>query len=361
MRNLLVLREQLKVIYGKYSMFIDKFLQFVLALTTFLIINANLGSDSGLSRQIAQPVITLGLVLISTFLPIIITVVLATVLILVHLLEISMGIMAVTAVLFVIIYIVYLRFTPKMSVLVLITPLAFVLKMPYVIPIAFALLGAPVHIIPMACGTFVYFLLIYVKNNRNVLTANSADILNQVTTFLKQVLQNKEMLIMMLAFATCILIMYMIRRLAIENAWKIAAVSGALMNIIMLAVGSIAMDITIAYGNLIFGNLVALLVAVVLEFIFFEVDYTRIERLQYEDDEYYYFVKAVPKISVTAPEKTIKRIHERQEAVRMNNASEDRALQRRKRVSKTSVTDEEEEELAIQRMIDNELEKQKNK
>ena len=46
---------------------------------------------------------------------------------------------------------------------------------------------------------------------------------------------------------------------------------------------------------------------------FFTVDYARSENLQYEDDEYYYYVKAVPKISVSTPEKTVKRINERQE------------------------------------------------
>ena len=37
------------------------------------------------------------------------------------------------------------------------------------------------------------------------------------------------------------------------------------------------------------------------------MDYSRVEKVQFEDDEYYYYVKAVPKLSVTAPEITIKR------------------------------------------------------
>ena len=45
----------------------------------------------------------------------------------------------------------------------------------------------------------------------------------------------------------------------------------------------------------------------------FSVDYSRTQRMQFEDDEYYYYVKAVPKIVVSAPEKTVKKINERQE------------------------------------------------
>ena len=51
----------------------------------------------------------------------------------------------------------------------------------------------------------------------------------------------------------------------------------------------------------------------ILEIFFFSVDYSRSENLQFEDDEYYYYVKAVPKLSVARPEKTVKRINERQE------------------------------------------------
>lgn len=34
----------------------------------------------------------------------------------------------------------------------------------------------------------------------------------------------------------------------------------------------------------------------VLKFFCFNLDYSRTERVQFEDDEYYYYVKAVPKI-----------------------------------------------------------------
>ena len=37
-----------------------------------------------------------------------------------------------------------------------------------------------------------------------------------------------------------------------------------------------------------------------------DLDYERVERVQYEDDDYYYFVKAVPKKMVTSSEKVIK-------------------------------------------------------
>ena len=52
-----------------------------------------------------------------------------------------------------------------------------------------------------------------------------------------------------------------------------------------------------------------MLIAKVVEFFAFHVDYSRVEKVQFEDDEYYYYVKAVPKITVATPSKTVKRIN----------------------------------------------------
>ena len=82
---------------------------------------------------------------------------------------------------------------------------------------------------------------------------------------------------------------------------------------VVTAMGSIALGVNTSYGPLIIGNIVAAVAGLVLELFLFSVDYARSERLQFEDDEYYYYVKAIPKVAMTTPEKTVKKIHERQE------------------------------------------------
>ena len=46
-----------------------------------------------------------------------------------------------------------------------------------------------------------------------------------------------------------------------------------------------------------------------LQFFIFSVDYTRTEHVQFEDDDYIYYVKAVPKMSVTTQEINVKKIN----------------------------------------------------
>lgn len=50
-----------------------------------------------------------------------------------------------------------------------------------------------------------------------------------------------------------------------------------------------------------------MIIAVVAQFFKTVVDYSRVENTQFEDEEYYYYVKAVPKIVMTKQQKNVKR------------------------------------------------------
>ena len=311
MDNLYVLRGEIQQFYAKNSKYINKALQFIVALLTFYMINHNMGFMTLLSN----PLITLGLSVICAFLPMIVTVLAAAVLILVQMTVVSVGIMAVTAVIFLIMFIFYLRFSPKTALVVLLTPLAFMLKIPYVIPIAFGLVGTPVYAVPIIFGTIVFYMIDYLKEASSSLKGEgAAGMISQVTSYAQQVFQNKEMIVSVFAFIIVLLLVYTVRRMAINYAWKTAVAAGAVAGIAIVFAGSMMLGVKVSYLELILGNIAAVIVGLVLEFLFFSVDYSRCESVQYEDDEYYYYVKAVPKIVVSAPEKTVKRINKRGES-----------------------------------------------
>ena len=50
--------------------------------------------------------------------------------------------------------------------------------------------------------------------------------------------------------------------------------------------------------------------AAVYHFFVFAVDYTRTEYVQFEDDDYYYYVKAVPKIAISLPDVKVQRFND---------------------------------------------------
>lgn len=315
MDSIYVLRGRLEELYGRNSKVYDKVLQFILAMITFVVINNHVG----FMKAAASPVVSFGLAVVCTFLPLPVTVVIATALILLHMYAVTLGIFAMTAALFLIMYIFYLRLAPKMAVIVLLTPIAFFLKIPYVIPVACGLMASPGSLVAIVCGVLVCYMMEYVKKaSASLEGADIKSLLSQATDYVSKVFRNKGLWVMILAFIICFFVVYALRRASMDHAWKIAVICGTIANVVVIVAGDIMLGVHTSYGTLIGGSIVSILVGLVLEIFFFSVDYTRGERLQFEDDEYYYYVKAVPKVSVAKPEKTVKRINERHETEIIN-------------------------------------------
>ena len=71
------------------------------------------------------------------------------------------------------------------------------------------------------------------------------------------------------------------------------------------------MQVKVPIIQLIVGTLVSIVIAMAVDFFVFSVDYSRTEYAQFEDDEYYYYVKAVPKMSIAVSDKQVKKINSR--------------------------------------------------
>ena len=100
MDNIYVIRGRIEELYGKHSKLFDKAFQFILAMITFSMINQN----TGFMKSLSSPVISLALAVVATFLPPMVIVVIAAVLVLAHTLAASIGIFAVSAMIFLIMY-----------------------------------------------------------------------------------------------------------------------------------------------------------------------------------------------------------------------------------------------------------------
>lgn len=307
MSTLLVWREKLQRLYASYSIYMQKGIQFILGLLLFGLINYNIG----FMKMASSVFCTIGLAVICTFLPMIVMVMVATVLILVHFYALSLPIAIVSAVIFLLMYIFYFRFTPKKAWLVLVAAMAFGLKIPFVIPVAFGLMGTPVWIVPAACGIISYYMVDFVKGSAAALKSADADgIAASLTSFTKQVLSSKDMWLMIMAVVIGILVVNLVRSRAVSHAWKIASASGAVVCLVIAAAGNMVLEGNISYVSITVSAVLGIALGLVLEFFFFSVDYSRTENIQFEDDEYYYYVKAVPKVGVSVPEKQVKHITE---------------------------------------------------
>ncbi len=315
MTGLLVFREQLKKFYSKYELYITPAGKFLLALVTLLVINGSIGYMSEL-KNIA---VVLVLSLMCSFLPANFIVLTGAMVTLGHLYKFSLECALVALAVFLLLFILYFRFSPKDTLVVILTPICFVLKMPYIIPLAVGLVGTPFSVVSVVSGTIVYWMLDYMNVSASVLSTFEEDgALEKFRYVIDGLMGNKAMFVTIVAFVVTLLVVYFIRRLNVDYAWTIAIITGALLDILILLFGDLMYNTKLSIIGLIIGNLVAVAVAKALEFFVFNVDYSRTERVQFEDDEYYYYVKAVPKNTVAAPKKRVKTIRVPEKAVRMS-------------------------------------------
>lgn len=310
MIGLLVFKERLKAFYGRHSFIVDAVRKFIFSLVVFILLNHNLGFHEFLK----SPLVLLAVSFLCAFLPVSVMTCLAAVFMMIHLYSVSLELTVITGILVLAVSILYSGFQPGNSVVMVVTPMLFFLKVPFVVPLIIGLSCGLSALIPMCMGVFFYYLLVYAKQNAGVLAGAAAiDITQKYMQILNSLLSNELMLLMVLAFAAAAVVVYLIKSLAVAYAWTIAIAAGVVVELAVVFFGNSRMDVNLSVGSMIVGILVSMVLAFVFEFFVFAVDYTRTEYLQFQDDDYYYYVKAVPKVAVTAPDVKVQRINKRKE------------------------------------------------
>ena len=247
--------------------------------------------------------------LLCSFLPLGVMVFLSAMFLLLHTYALSAECVVVLLLAYIIVLVIYLRFAPKAHLLLLLTPLLFVWKIPYAAPLAAGLFGTPGAAAAVAGGVVVYYVLAYITGNAQAFGGGESDtMLQRFSDMGTGVIENKEMLIVVTAFAITAILVYAIRRMSINYSRAIAVLVGTLADIVILLIGDLMYDANFSLAGVILGSIVCALIALVMQFFQFNLDYARTEKVQFEDDEYYYYVKAVPKMAVAVPEKRVKRI-----------------------------------------------------
>ena len=307
MTGLLEIKEKLKFIYIKAEFIILPVAKFLLA----LIVLSTLNGKIGYMTQLNNIALVLIISLLCSFLSTGTLVFFAAIISLAHMYALSLEVALVGLCIYLIMFLLYFRFSPKESLVVVITPLLFALKVPYVVPLAVGLLCGPASAVSVGCGIVIhYWTETIVENASNIKTMD--DMVAKIRLLIDGFLSNRAMILMIAAFAITILVVYLIRRLSADYAWTIAIVAGAMVEVMVLLIGDLLYDVNLSVASVLLGTVLAILVGKIIEFFRFCVDYNRTEKVQFEDDEYYYYVKAVPKMSVPMSTKTVKTINTKQ-------------------------------------------------
>lgn len=306
MTTLLELKEKIMRFYGKNEAYALPVIRFVIALMTFILINANIGYMESLS---SVPV-SLILALVCSILPMNVTVLIAGVLMMAHFYALSLEVCLVAFVLLILLYLIYFRFSPKCGYNVLLLPICYRFHIPYIMPACAGLLQGVASVFSVVCGTLVFFFVKGIHENATTLgesVEGTDNIMSKLVATLNQFLSNKEMYLVTAILGAATIIVYLIRRMEIDYSWRIAWISGISFQGIGLIAGYMMLGMSDKILSVVIGCIISAVIAFVVEFVFCALDYTRVERLQFEDDEYYYYVKAVPKALIAQQQRNVKR------------------------------------------------------
>ncbi|MCM1283713.1 MAG: hypothetical protein NC180_09820 [Muribaculaceae bacterium] len=305
MTKILEIRDRMIRFYGKYETYLFPVVKFILAFLIFSTINANIGY----MERISTLTVALVLSLVCAVFPVYAMIWFVVLIVLADLYALSLEAAVTALVLFAVLLLVYFRFSPKDGIAALLTPVCFHFHIPYVMPLVTGLLREVYSVIAVVCGTVIYFFLDGIKRNEGALVAvetGEEAVSSKFSICVGQIVNNKEMYLVLAIFVVTATVVYVVRRLEVDHAWTLAIISGVLIELAGLFVGYLVLNISQKTLWLLIGNLISLLIAFLLEFLFMNLDYDRTERVQFEDDEYYYYVKAVPKKLVATREVKVK-------------------------------------------------------
>lgn len=306
MTALLEIKERIRSFCGRFEIYLVPVIKSILAFLTFHMIRSHLGYMT----QLNSMTLVLASALACALLPVNMIVVFAALLVLLHLFSLSLAACLVSFLVLMVLFLLYFRFSPQKGFYAVLTPLAFIFHVPYVIPLAIGLLDDnPVSVLAMMSGTVMYYLLGGIVANDSAIAEMLEDdsILTKFVDVLNQFVGNREMMVMLVILTLAALVVWFIRRLSVDHAWAIAISTGCLLQFILRFICDMQFKLPGSTLAVLAGVAVSAAVGFVLQFFFFNLDYTRTERVQFEDDEYYYYVKAVPKIYVAGTEKKVQK------------------------------------------------------
>lgn len=222
-----------------------------------------------------------------------------------------------TAVVFVVLafifYLLYMRLSPGRAWVIMLVPILMI-KLPYAVPLIVGVTVGVSGLIPSVFGVIIYFFSIHAKEVFALVSSNDDESSVQAYQYiLDSIFKDKLMLVYIIAFAVVILIIAFVRSRAFHHAWYVAIGVGVITDLVITLILALVLDQNITAIAVLIGSLLGGAIAVLIQFFRCVVDYSRIEQVQFEDDDYYYYVKAVPKITVTAKKVKVKKINERKE------------------------------------------------
>lgn len=310
MNSLIKFRTKIEEFYIAHRRILGYILRAAILFLCLLTISRFIGFNAVLSKVWVIAVLSL----ILGFIPIRFIMIAVVAYTTVQVFYLSIGLGVVTAVILVVMYLLYFRFAEQYGFLLMVLPLLYFIRLPLVAVLALAAIGPAISVITVLFGTIFYYLLHYIDVHAVVFasTTGTAEF-EKAEMLLRGLFTNSEFITMLIVMFVVFMIVHFVKRGNYNHSYEIALAAGTGIYIILsigseLAFGTMTTAKLLVYvvGGLISGGL-----AIILTNTIKPLDYSRTETVEFEDEEYNYYVKAVPKTAFKTETVSVKKINKR--------------------------------------------------
>lgn len=305
MAKLVYLKESIIILYKKHIEVVLPILKLLFAFFTLCMFQRMFHYNGAVNK----PFIFLGISVVQAFLPISFLYYAASILILINLWRVSMDIFLGFIIFFAICSLAFIRVDRKHAVIILVTAILFYLKLEYILPVLLGLTVGFGAILPACAGIILYFLAIYMTDVSTLITTSSSSSFGMgLQRIVNLILIDKKLLVFLVTFSVIIFITTLLCRLFYERAWAFAIFAGNIAMVLLLLFGRLIFELDYTIWRLFLEMIMGIGCCYIYRFFRGIGDVSRIEKASFEDDEYFYYVKAVPKIKVTQKDRNVTNI-----------------------------------------------------
>ena len=222
--------------------------------------------------------------------------------------------------LMVLLIVFYARLSPRRSMLMLAIIFGFYFNMPYMVVLFAGLFFGISSIIPIVLGTAVwYFLPFFTSLAANL--AGTADFLTDLDLFelpivfmevfaqiYVQLTTDFNWIVIGFVFAMMILAVHLISMISVDYAKDIAIAVGAVIGIICMTMVVLVTDLDMSITVVFISTFFSALIVWIAKFFDNVVDYKRVERVTFDDEDNIYYVKIVPKVTAEMGESASQKV-----------------------------------------------------
>lgn len=333
MKEILKVRNAIRNFCRKYDEIVTPVLRFV---WTYLVL-ISIKDMFGYNELVNRSDITLLLAVLTALLPDGFLFFIMGVIVAVECFTISLELGIFFLVFYLIMYCVYIRFFPQYAYATLVIPVGFMFGFVYAIPMVVGLLAGIGGAVPAAFGVMIYYFSKYAEDVEfMVSTADDESELEIIKTVFTDMKSDKEMIAIIIAFIIIIAVVGIVSRINFKYSIYVAILLGTVTSLVapIMIAGKMSTDLDTA--DVIFGAVIGLLVAIIVRFCMGILDYDHVQRVQYEDDDYYYYVKAVPKVDVEKKEVPKKSSRSKTSSTAAGKSSSNRSTSDKSSSGKTS-------------------------